>query len=142
MPVTGVFDTPVATDGIHKSVVPHCKAAHEIEAVNGLFAVTSADQDGDAAKSQVSFVKDVQIQEMRLCAMLKMQAIEKTQISRIAGRDLIEFVLLGTRPQVTSRHVHLRHGDYMLTFVFNSARDEGRMLFDDFLNSIRLESEN
>ena len=87
--------------------------------------------------SQETFVRDIRNHESIWRSKPGTSIIQPTRGSRIAGRDMVEFEVLVSRLNVTSRFVHLHNGEFLLTFVFTTKREADRPLFDEFLKSIR-----
>jgi hypothetical protein len=90
--------------------------------------------------SRETFVRDIRNHEANWRSRPTTRITRPTQGCWIAGRDMLEFEVLVTSLNVTSRFVHLHDGDFLLTFVFTTTREEDRPLFDEFLKSIRFDS--
>jgi len=75
------------------------------------------------------------------CATLPdIQITQHTQRCRIAGMNMIEFSFFDKSQHLTGRHVYLQAGAFTLRFILVAANEADRAQFDEFLNSIRLES--
>ena len=123
-----------------KAIVNQMSDARNLQPASPVKTMILFEVKRDTRKALNQFLTDIQIREANLSSLPNMRILSGAHSSQVAGREAIEFELIETRQQVTSRHVHLRQGDYTLTFVFNTASDADRGLFDEFLKSVKLET--
>jgi len=86
------------------------------------------------------FMRDIRAKEMAIGSYPNLRIVHHAHAKKIAGLDLIEFEFAEERQQFTSRQVNLQAGKFLLNFTFNCSREQDRLQFDLFLQSLRLES--
>jgi len=87
-----------------------------------------------------TFVRDVRREELKWAEFPNFEIIRPTHLARIAGIDMVEFEFVKEPQHLIARQVYLRTDTCVMHFLLNTEVESDRPRFDEFLNSIRLES--
>ena len=81
----------------------------------------------------------VRTNEEKMVKSAEMQIVKSTHQVRIANLDMVEYELVKKPRNILARTVYLRAGKFLLNFMLLTENESDCKLFDELLNSIRLQ---
>jgi hypothetical protein len=93
-----------------------------------------------AAGHSSALIRAVRQNETRCASYPNVRITRHTQPTPIAGLNAVEFEFADDANHAFGRHVYLQTDVFTLQFILIAGNESDRVMFDEFLKSIRLES--